>query len=100
MLRHLHCGLKIVELATFLAAGIFNEGFTFVLHVMQEINLVVDHQCQNFCTSYDAKRVTRQNRRTLNSSKKARTARKEEQSLLLQNFEEQEDQYYGPGIAE
>ncbi|EFN70470.1 hypothetical protein EAG_00241, partial [Camponotus floridanus] len=32
--KHLNCGSKIIEIAAYLAAGIFNDGYSFVLRIM------------------------------------------------------------------
>jgi len=38
--KHLHSGLKIIEIA-FLAAGIFNEGYSSILRVMDALKLQI-----------------------------------------------------------
>jgi hypothetical protein len=39
--KHLNCGLKIIEITSFMAAGMFNEGLSFILQVMQELDLII-----------------------------------------------------------
>lgn len=98
--KHLNCGLKIVEIAAFVAAGIFNEGYSFVLKVMEVLDLIIGQQCKTFTDNYDRERVKRQERRSLDSTIEARTARRKENQTLLQQFEEEESPIYGPGIAD
>ncbi|CAB3241904.1 unnamed protein product [Arctia plantaginis] len=90
--KHLNSGLKIVEIAAYIAGGIFNEGYSAALKTMQLLDLKIGQQCNNF--------VTRQNRRDSFESKEARTARRLKHQGENQFFEESEGQLYGPGIAD
>ncbi|CAK9819101.1 hypothetical protein ANTQUA_LOCUS10048 [Anthophora quadrimaculata] len=98
--KRLNCGLKIVEIATFLAAGMFNEGFSFVLQTMQQLSIVIGQQSKRFAKNEDKRRIKQQERRSLHCTKEARDSRKEEKTTELQLFEEDEDMFYGPGIAD
>lgn len=98
--KHLNCGMKIVEIAAYLAAGIFNDGFSFALQTMQDMDIKIGQQAKSFADAYDEHRVQRQERRSLTSTKEVRTARKEEKTAQLQEFQEEEDPLYGPGIAD
>ena len=98
--KHLNCGIKIIEIAAYLAAGTFNNGCLFLLQIMQDMNIKIGQQAKSFADVYDKHRVERQERRSLTSTKEARTARKEEQTAQLQEFQEEEGLLYGPGIAD
>jgi len=98
--KHLHCGSKIIEIAAYLAGGMFNDGYSFILRVMDDLQLPIGRECQIFADEYDAHRVKRQNRRSLNSSKEARTAQKEKKTTEMDGFFEMESLLYGPGIAD
>lgn len=98
--KHLNSGQKVVEIAAYMATGIFNEGYSAVLETMQLLNMIIGQQCKNFSQSADAVRVTRENRRTSISSKEARTARRMEALGQNEFFEEEEGILYGPGIAD
>lgn len=37
--KHLNCGSKIIEIAAYLAGGTFNDGYTFILEVMSDMQL-------------------------------------------------------------
>jgi len=37
--KHLHCGRKIIEIAAWIAAGIFNEGYLSVLRIMSSMDI-------------------------------------------------------------
>jgi len=98
--KHLHCGSKIIEIAAYLAGGMFNDGYSFILRVMNDLQLPIGRECQIFADEYDAHRVKRQNRRSLNSSKEAKTAQKEKKTAEMDGFFEMEGLLYGPGIAD
>ncbi|XP_071633109.1 uncharacterized protein [Temnothorax longispinosus] len=98
--KHLNCGWKIVEIAAYLAGGIFNDGYKYVLRAMNDLELQIGPECKKFADMYDDARVHRQNRRSKSSSKEARTAAKEKSAAQLNAFAEEEDLMYGPGIAD
>ncbi|CAK9829653.1 hypothetical protein ANTRET_LOCUS6952 [Anthophora retusa] len=98
--KHLNGGLKIVEIAAFLAVGIFNEGFSFVLQTMQQLTITIGQQSKRFAENEDKRRIKQQERRSLHCTKEARASRKEEKAAELQLFEEEEDLFYGPRIAD
>ena len=74
--KHLHSGIKIVEIAASIAGGMFNEGCSAALKTMQLLDLKIGQQCNNFAERADKEHVTRENRRVSFSSKEARTARR------------------------
>ncbi|KYN19307.1 PREDICTED: uncharacterized protein LOC108761628 [Trachymyrmex cornetzi] len=98
--KHLNSGLKITEIAAYLAAGIFNEGFSSILRVMQQLELTIGTYCMSFANKRDEIRVSQEEHRSHSASKKARKARTDR--LLTQNalFEEAEGLLYGAGIAD
>lgn len=98
--KHLHSGIKIVEIASFIAAGVFNEGYSSILQIMTFLNINIGQQCKFFADKYDAQRVTRQERRRLTSTKEARTARRLLQMQEHEFNEEAEGLLYGPDIAD
>lgn len=98
--KHLNSGIKIIEIAAFLAAGIFNEGYYAVLKIMEMLNIKIGQQCKLCADTHDATRVTRQERRSLSSTKEARMARRQEQIEQNEFYEEAEGLLYGPGIAD
>ncbi|XP_074111938.1 uncharacterized protein LOC141535740 [Cotesia typhae] len=97
--KHLHSGLKVVEISAYIAAGIFNEGYTSILRIMNLLNLNIGTYAKIFADSTDEERITRQNRKSLSETKEARSARRQHQIDENQLFEEAEGLLYGPGIA-
>ncbi|KAI4484454.1 hypothetical protein M0802_013027 [Mischocyttarus mexicanus] len=98
--KHLNSGFKIIEIAAYIAEGMFNEGYSTALKTMQLFDLKIGQQCNKFAKGVDKERVTRQNRRDSLSSKEARTTRRLEHQDENQFFEESEGQLYVPGIAD
>ena len=100
ILVHLvHCGLKIIEIAAYLAARVFNEGHSFILRIMSMLD-IIGSQSKSYAVDNDNRRVTRQEHRSLLEIKEARKARREQ--LLMENelYEEAEGLLYGSGITD
>ena len=51
--KHLHLGLKVVENSAYIAAGIFNKGFSSVLRIMNLLNLTVGTYAKVFAHKTD-----------------------------------------------
>lgn len=98
--KHLHSGLHIVEIAAFIAAGLFNEGYGSIMYLFNELEIVIGPQCTIFAEQQDEMRITRQNRRSWHESKIARQARKQQLAKENELFEEAEGLLYGPGVAD
>lgn len=74
--KHLNSGQKIVEIAAYTTAGMFNEGYSAILSVMQLLNLNIDQQCKMFTDIADTRRIEGENKRQAFSRKEAHTARR------------------------
>ena len=98
--KHVHFGVKIIEILAYIAAGVFNEGYTSILRIMNTLGIIVGTQAKAFTDTTDEARITRQNRMSLSETKEARIARKQLQIENNQLFEEAEGLLYGPGIAD
>ena len=98
--KHLHSGGKVINIAAFMAAGVFNEGYFAILKVMEELRINIGVACKDFATNYDAQRITRQNEMTKSCTKEARTARRLENTRINELYEEEEGLLYAPGIAD
>lgn len=97
--KHVHSGIKIVEIATYLAISIFNEGFLPILSIMDIMGITIGGQAEFYAATRDEKRIHRSEQRVSDAAKKARIARREELSAQQDLFEEEEGILYGPGIA-
>ncbi|CAG5082910.1 Protein of unknown function [Cotesia congregata] len=56
--KHLNSGLKIVEISAFISAGLFNDGFNFILRVMNSMQIVIGRQCMSYREKIDDQRIT------------------------------------------
>jgi len=89
-----------VELSAYLAAGMFNEGHSAILMVMNLLQIKIGQQCKMFADNANERRVRRQDKRHSLSSKEARTARRLENMNANDLYEEEEGILYGAGIAD
>ncbi|XP_029165355.1 uncharacterized protein LOC114936347 [Nylanderia fulva] len=98
--KHLHCGSKTIEIAAYLATAIFNEGYFPILKMMETMGIIIGQQSKTFAEDHNDKRLLNAHRRSLESTKEARTARRMEKTVLQDFLEEEEGLMYGAGIAE
>ena len=99
-LKHLHSGIKIVKIASYLAAGMLNKGYSAILTAMQQLQLKIGQQCKMFADNVDKQWIEKENIRASLSSKEARTAPRFDQLHKNQYYEEAEGLLYGAGLAE
>jgi len=67
--KHLNADLKMVEIASFMAACIFNEGYSAILNMMNYLNIIIGPQTRNFAEMYDNARLERQWRKSYSITK-------------------------------
>lgn len=93
-------GAKIVEIATYIATNIFNDGYNNILLTMQIMNLTIGPNAQQACQKWDTDRITIANLRAQQATKEARklkrAAQKESEDITFAA----EETLYGPGIAD
>jgi len=70
--KHLHCGVQIVQIAAYIAAGIFNEGYSSILKIKNAVGIVVGTNIRNFAMKTDKTRVTAVEENTSEHAKMAR----------------------------
>lgn len=98
--KHLNSGLKIVEISTYIAASLFNEGHSAILEIMSVLNIVIGRQAKIYAEQIDEHRITRQERRHESLSKEARKAQKDKLAIENEFYNESEGLLYGSGIAD
>ncbi|XP_011343325.1 uncharacterized protein LOC105282795 isoform X4 [Ooceraea biroi] len=98
--KHLHCGSKVLEIASFLTAGAFNEGYSSLLRTMQSLEITIGRQCKSFCDNHDDQRKTRQNLRAQENTKEARQARRLSNTQQNEFYEQEEGLLYSCGMAD
>lgn len=62
--KHLHSGMKIIEIAAYLAAGLFNQGYASILQTMSTSEIIIGKQSKTYADKIDEHRVVRQERRS------------------------------------
>lgn len=45
---HLHAGRKVIGIAAFIAASVFNEGFSAILKVIETLNIMIGLTCKAY----------------------------------------------------
>lgn len=98
--KHLHSGTKIVETAVYIAVAQFNEGYSGILRILKDLDIIIGVQCRSFAEEMDDKRTKRQDSRHRSCSRKSRAARKQQAVQQSELLEEAEGVLYGPGIAD
>ncbi|EZA47766.1 hypothetical protein X777_15276, partial [Ooceraea biroi] len=98
--KHLHAGVKVVEIATFLAVIIFNKGFMPIFKLMNVMGVSIGQQAVMYANSRNEARITRSERRSTTFSRAQRMNRREERSALQDFYEQEEGPLYGPGLAD
>jgi len=99
-LKHLHSGPKIVNLATFLAIIIFNEGFMPILKVMNVMGASIGQQAEMYANSRNESRITRSEWRSSSFAKDERMSRREERAAQQDFYEQEEGPLYSPELAD
>jgi len=67
---------------------------------METMGIIIGQQSKTFAEYHNDKRLLNADRRSLESTKEARTARRMEKTVIQDFFEEEEGLMYGAGIAE
>lgn len=98
--KHIHSGPEIIEIATFIAVCIFNEGFIPILKMMTIMGVKIGPEAHAFAVKRDNARIDRSEIRTSIASKEARTARLEERNAENSFFEVEEGPMYAAGMAD
>lgn len=96
----LSSGAKIVEIASYIAASIFNDGYTNVLLMMQVLNLTIGPNALRIVQNLDTRRVSIANIRAQEETKQARKLKRAAQKESEDITASVEESMYGPGIAD
>ncbi|XP_044313131.1 uncharacterized protein LOC123037265 [Drosophila rhopaloa] len=91
-------GSKIVEMATCVAAGVFNEGASSLLYFMNATGISLGPNADSYAEREDSLRVSIADRRSQESTREGRMARRQHQIEVLEGAEGEEATLYGPGI--
>lgn len=69
-------GAKTVEIASYLAASIFNEGYESLLKMMHIMNIIIGPNAVALCTEVDDTRISIADARSFEASKEGRVERR------------------------
>ncbi|XP_071556740.1 uncharacterized protein [Temnothorax nylanderi] len=98
--KHLHCGVQTIRIAAYIAAGIFNEGYSSILKTMNTLGIIIGPNSKNFAVKTDEKRIAAADKNMSEFAKKARIEKINMQVQQNNIFEEEEGTLYGAGIAD
>lgn len=98
--KHLHNGLKTIELANFFATSIFNDGYSSILKIFNVMGVKVGPAARDYTALKDETRLRIADHRQRACSKEGRSSRRRASSAQQALFEEEEGELYGPGIAD
>ncbi|XP_068988155.1 uncharacterized protein [Bombus flavifrons] len=98
--KHIHAGTQTIQISTFLAVCIFNEGFIPILKILSVMGITIGPEAHAFAVRRDEVRIECSELRVSEASKEARTARLHERTSENKHFEIEEGFLYGAGIAD
>ena len=98
--KHIHAGTQTIQISTFLAVCIFNEGFIPILKILSVMGITIGPEAHAFAVRRDKVRIERSELRDTEASKEARTARLHKRLSENEHFEVEEGFLYRAGIAD
>jgi len=91
-------GAIIVNLAAYIAAGLFNEGSNSLLYFLNAIGVSCGHNAHTYVERTDEARISLAEKRAAESTRDGRLMRRQQQIAFLELATSAEDLLYGPGI--
>ncbi|XP_046737741.1 uncharacterized protein LOC124406385 [Diprion similis] len=91
-------GAVVVNLAAYIAAGLFNEGSKSLLFYLNSIGVSCGRNAHEYADKMDEARIALAERRAAESTREGRMLRRQYQISLLQAASSAEELLYGPGI--
>ncbi|XP_077287143.1 uncharacterized protein LOC143911918 [Arctopsyche grandis] len=98
--KHLHSGLKTIELSNYFATSIFNDGYSSILKMFNVMGIIIGPAANDYAVDKDDTRLRMSDHRQQAASKEGRLARRKALADKQLSFEEEEGALYGPGIAD
>ena len=93
-------GSKIVEMAAYISAGVFNEGTGSLLYYMSEMGQSLGPNAHLYSQKEDVERIMISDRRAQDSTREGIIVRRQHQMELLEAVEGMEGILYGPKIED
>ena len=98
--KHLHSGKNVIDIATYLAVMIFNEGYEKILETMDTMEITFGPIAEMCAARLDEDRINRSEQRVSDAAKRARIEQCEQRIAQRESLLEQEDELYGPGTTD
>jgi len=98
--KNTNSSAKIVEIATFLAVCLFNEGSSALLRIMSTMGITVGRNAAQFAALTDNRRSDQADIRAQHATREARISRRMSKNKKIDEHLSQEDSLYGPGIGD
>nr|XP_022908980.1 uncharacterized protein LOC111420257 [Onthophagus taurus] len=98
--KHLHSGLKTIELSNYFATSIFNDGYSSILKIFNVMGVIIGPAARDFAASKDETRLRVAEHRQQAATKEGRSFRRSASTAQQAHYEEDEGELYGPGIAD
>ena len=89
-----------LQIATFLATAIFNKGFSTILSIINGLKVTIGPTALELCNNLDAERIKIADKRTLDTSKEGRIARRSQKSAAEEAVRQAEGPMYEAGMAD
>ncbi|XP_043499981.1 uncharacterized protein LOC122522774 [Polistes fuscatus] len=100
--NHILLGLKIIEIVAYIATGLFNEGYTTILQVMNKLDIIIGRQCKSYVDKQEERKVAQKYRRSLLEARGNRQLNQSHQEeVIVKNefFEATEELLHDAEIA-
>ena len=78
--KHIHPGTQTIQISTFVAVCIFNEGFIPILKILSVMGITIGSEAHAFAVRRNEVRIERSELRASEASKEARPARLHERT--------------------
>ena len=91
-------GAIVVNIAAYIAAGMFNEGAKSLLFFMNAIEVNCGHNAHSYVKKIDEARIAVAEKRAAESTREGRMKRRQQQIEFLEAASTVEELLYGPGI--
>lgn len=98
--KRVFSGIITVKIAANIATCIFNKGYSSILSIMAAINIITGPTAVTTCKMLDEERLEIADKRTFDSSKEGRIARRSSRSALEEAALEAEGPMYEAGMAD
>lgn len=93
-------GKNVLDTAVYIAVGIYNDGLTSAIKVMQKIGIKIGPNCYNYCQETDENRIKLSDRSLSDAARRSRIEQKASRKEEDEFYVSMEGEMYGAGIAD